>query len=157
MKAFGVYQITPEWSVGGFATIQSGRPRLCLGTNNTSDGVDEDGFGMNPAFPYNVEYGGPGYGAEYYFCGGKPSPRGSLGRLPWEKRLDLNLDYTPSMLKGLAVKLDMFNALNSQRPITQESGYDDGDEAVVSAYYGQYTAYQAPRSVKLTVEFNKRF
>jgi hypothetical protein len=151
LKAFGVYQITPEWSVGGFATIQSGRPRLCLGTNNASD------IGENPAFPSGLEYGGPGYGPEYYFCGGNPSPRGSMGRLPWEKRLDLNLTYAPAMLKGLAVKLDVFNALNSQRPITQESGYDDGDEAVVSPYYGQYTAYQTPRSAKLTVEFNKKF
>jgi len=150
-KALGVYQITQELSLGGFATIQSGRPRLCLGTNNLSDG------GENPDFPYNIEYGGPGYGAEYYHCGGVPSPRGSLGRLPWEKRLDLNLTYAPAMIKGLAVKVDMFNALNSQRPITQESGYDDGDAAVVSAYYGQFTAYQAARSVKLTVEYNKRF
>ena len=151
LKALGVYQFTQELSVGGFATIQSGRPRLCLGTNNASDA------GENPDFPFGLIYGGPGYGPEYYFCGGQPSPRGSLGRLPWEKRLDLNLTYTPAMLKGLAVKVDMFNALNSQRPITQESGYDDGDGEVVSAYYGQYTAYQTARSVKLTVEFNKRF
>jgi len=151
LKALGVYQFTPELSVGGFATIQSGRPRLCLGTNNASDA------GENPDFPFGLVYGGPGYGAEYYFCGGNPSPRGSLGRLPWEKRLDLNLTYAPTMLKGLAIKLDVFNALNSQRPITQESGYDDGDQEVVSAYYGQYTAYQTARSAKLTVEFNKRF
>jgi hypothetical protein len=158
LKAFGVYQITPEWSVGGFATIQSGRPRLCLGTNNLSDGVDEDtGLGMNPAFPYNVAYGGPGYGAEYYYCGGKASPRGSLGRLPWEKRLDMNLTYAPAMLKGLSVKVDVFNVFNAQRPITQDSTYDEGDESVLSAYYNQYTAYQTPRSVKLTVEYNKRF
>lgn len=150
-KALGVYQFTEEWSFGGFATIQSGRPRLCLGTNND---VDADG---SPDNPYAAIYGGPGYGAEYYFCGGQQSPRGSLGRLPWEKRLDLNLSYTPNLLKGLAVKLDMFNALNSQRPITQESQYDEGDQNVIYAQYGQYTNYQQPRSFRLTVEYNKRF
>ncbi|MDN4052945.1 TonB-dependent receptor [Massilia sp. YIM B02763] len=157
LKALGAYQITPELTVGGFATIQSGRPRLCLGTNNLSDGSDDNGNGLDPSFPYNVAYGGPGYSAEYYYCGGKPAPRGSLGRLPWEKRLDLNLVYAPNMLKGLAVKVDVFNVFNSQRPITQDPTYDEGDENVLAATYNQYTAYQAARSIKLTVEYNKRF
>lgn len=153
LKAFGVYQVTPEWSVGGFAMLQSGRPRLCLGTNSV---IDENG---DPANPLSAIYGGPGYGAEYYYCGGKTTPRGSLGRLPWEKRLDLNLTYAPAMpmLKGLAVKLDLFNALNSQRALTQDSGYDEGDEGQIAATYNQFTAYQAPRSFKLTVEYSKRF
>jgi outer membrane receptor protein involved in Fe transport len=84
-------------------------------------------------------------------------PRGSQGRLPWEKRLDLNLTYAPARLKGLALKLDVFNALNSQRPLAQESQYDEGDETVIYKYYNQYTAYQSPRSVKFTVEYNHRF
>lgn len=151
LKALGVYQFAEEWSVGAFALIQSGRPRLCLGTNTE---VDANG---DPNNPLSAIYGGPGYQYEYYYCGGNPSPRGSLGRLPWEKRLDLNLTYAPAMLKGLAVKVDVFNALNSQRAIQQESQYDEGDETVVYKYYGQNTAYQAARSIKLTVEYNKRF
>jgi hypothetical protein len=151
LKAFGVYQVTPELSVGGFALLQSGRPRLCLGTNND---VDENGF---PGDPLAAIYGGPGYGAEYYYCGGKPTPRGSQGRLPWEKRLDLNLTYAPAQLKGLAVKVDVFNALNSQRALTQDSGYDEGDQNQIAATYNQVTAWQQARSIKLTVEYNKRF
>jgi outer membrane receptor protein involved in Fe transport len=69
----------------------------------------------------------------------------------------MNLTYAPAMLKGLSVKVDVFNVFNAQRPITQDSTYDEGDESVLSAYYNQYTAYQTPRSVKLTVEYNKRF
>ncbi len=150
LKAIGVYQVTPEFTVGAFATIQSGRPRLCLGTNDESEAG-------SAAFPYGVEYGGPGYGAEYYFCNGKPSPRGSQGRLPWEKRLDLNFTYAPTFLKGVAAKVDVFNAFNSQRPITQNPTYDEGAQETVNPYYSQFTAYQAPRSIKLTVEYNKRF
>ena len=158
IKALAVYQFTPEWSVGGFATIQSGRPRLCLGTNLTSDSYDENtGLGLNPAFPYNVAYGGPGYGAEYYYCGDHPTPRGSLGRLPWEKRLDANVTFTPNRVKGLAVKMDVFNVFNAQRPITQDPTFDDGDPAAPAANYNQYTNYQAARSIRLTVEYNKRF
>jgi hypothetical protein len=157
-KAFGAYQITDEWTIGGFALVQSGRPRLCLGTNNMSDGVDDEtGLGMNPAFPYNVEYGGPGYSAEYYYCGGKPAPRGSQGRLPWEKRLDATLSYAPNYIKGLVLKVDVFNVFNSQTALTQESTYDDGDQNVIAATYNQYTNYQTPRAVKFTVEYNKRF
>jgi hypothetical protein len=150
LKAIGVYQVTPEFTVGAFATIQSGRPRLCLGTNDDSEAG-------SAAFPYGIEYGGPGYGAEYYFCNGKPAPRGSQGRLPWEKRLDLNFTYAPNFLKGLAAKIDVFNALNSQRPITQNPTYDEGSQETLNPYYSQFTAYQSPRSIKLTVEYNKRF
>jgi hypothetical protein len=150
LKAIGVYQVTPEFTVGAFATIQSGRPRLCLGTNDESEAG-------SAAFPYGEAYGGPGYGAEYYFCGGKPTPRGSLGRLPMEKRLDLNFTYAPAMLKGLAAKIDVFNAFNSQRPITQNPTYDEGAQDVRSSSYGEYTGYQTARSIKLTVEYNKRF
>jgi hypothetical protein len=151
LKALGVYQLTPELSLGGFAMVQSGRPRLCLGTNTE---IDDNG---DPANPLSATYGGPGYQYEYYYCGGKVTPRGSQGRLPWEKRLDLNLTYAPARLKGLALKLDVFNALNSQRPLAQESQYDEGDETVIYKYYNQYTAYQSPRSVKFTVEYNHRF
>jgi len=151
LKAFGVYQLTPEWSIGGFALMQSGRPRLCLGTN---DDVDANG---DPANPLSALYGGPGYGAEYYYCNGKVTPRGSIGRLPWEKRLDANLSYAPSYIKGLVAKVDVFNVFNSQRPLTQESGYDAGDSSLIDARYNQYTAFQTPRSIKLTVEYNHRF
>jgi hypothetical protein len=51
----------------------------------------------------------------------------------------------------------VFNALNSQRPLTQDSGYDEGDQNQIAATYNEYTAYQTPRSFKLTVEYSKRF
>jgi hypothetical protein len=150
LKAIGVYQVTPEFTVGAFATIQSGRPRLCLGTNDESEAG-------SAAFPYGVEYGGPGYGAEYYFCNGKQTPRGSLGRMPMEKRLDLNFTYAPAMLKGLAAKVDVFNAFNSQRALTQNPTIDQGAQETLNPFYNEVTGYQSARSIKLTVEYNKRF
>ena len=151
LKAFGFYQVTPELTVGGNVLIQSGRPRLCYGTNNIVDA------GEDPSWALGYEYGGPGYAYEYYYCGGKNSPRGSQGRLPWEKRLDLSATYAPALVKGLAVKVDVFNALNSQRSLAEESQYDEGDETIISPYYREVRYYQAPRSVRLTVEYNHKF
>jgi hypothetical protein len=51
----------------------------------------------------------------------------------------------------------VFNAFNSQRPITQNPTFDEGAQETVNPYYSQYTAYQTARSIKLTVEYNKRF
>jgi hypothetical protein len=61
------------------------------------------------------------------------------------------------MLKGLSLKVDVFNALNSQTPTTRTSTYDAGDESQVAATYGRLTGYQAPRAVKFTVEYNRKF
>jgi outer membrane receptor protein involved in Fe transport len=152
LKAFGFYQLTPELTLGGNVLIQSGRPLLCLGTNNAKDG------GTDPAFPMAQLYDMyPGYGAEYYYCGGKDMPRGSLGRLPWEKRLDLAMTYAPAYVKGLALKVDVFNALNSQTALNRTSTYDAGDQETIAATYGRLTSYQSPRSVKFTVEYNHKF
>lgn len=151
LKMYGFYQITPEVTVGGFAMLQSGRPKLCLGTNDASDN------GSNPAYPLGQEYFGPGYGAEYYYCGDKPSPRGSIGRMPWEKRLDLNLAYSPQLIKGLTVKVDVFNVFNNQVALSNNPTYDDGDSSVITARYNEVMNYQSPRYAKFTVEYNHKF
>ncbi|GJI95552.1 Oar protein [Duganella caerulea] len=151
LKMYGYYELTPEWTVGAFALIQSGRPVLCLGTNDAADS------GSDPAYPLGQQYFGPGYGAEYYNCGGKPTPRGSLGRMPWEKRLDVNLAYAPKMIQGLTVKVDVFNVFNKQAPITNNATYDDGSSGTISATYREVQNYQVPRYAKFTVEYNHKF
>ncbi|WP_426077248.1 TonB-dependent receptor [Janthinobacterium sp. PSPC3-1] len=145
LKAFGYYEFTNEWSVGGNLLIQSGRPKTCLGTNPVADAGED-----NP-------YGGPGYGAEYYFCGGVPTPRGSLGRMPVEKRLDLNVAYKPAILKGVEFKIDVFNVTNSQTATARQETYDDGSGEGILANYNENRTLQAPRTVKLSVEYNHKF
>ena len=151
LKIYGFYQFTPEWAVGGFALLQSGRPKLCLGTNDAADN------GTDPAYPLGAIYGGPGYGPEYYYCGGKPAPRGSMGRMPWEKRLDMNLTYTPAYLKGLTAKVEVFNVFNKREALSQNSQYDNGDSSLIYSYYGEQTQFQTPRYAKFTVEYNHKF
>ena len=157
LKAFGFYQLTPEFTVGGNLLVQSGRPRMCYGNNNDVDaGEPGAGEAWLPGYQYYA-YGGPGYGSEYYFCNGKVTERGSQGRMPWEKRLDLNLTYTPNLIKGLALKVDVFNALNSQSALAEYSEYSAGDQNIIASDYRQVRYYQTPRSMRFTVEYNHKF
>lgn len=137
IKAFGFYEITPEWTVGGNALLASGRPRSCFGNRfDIPEGIDD-------------------YGSVYFYCG-KEVPRGTLGRLPWDKRLDANVAYRPQLLKGFAVKVDVFNVFNKQTEQTIDETFNL-DGTAVSSTYGRVISYTAPRSIKLTAEYNYRF
>ncbi|TWI65506.1 TonB-dependent receptor-like protein [Pseudoduganella lurida] len=137
IKAYGFYELTPEWTLGGNALIASGRPRSCFGNRfDIPDGVDN-------------------YGSVYFYCG-KETPRGTLGRLPWDKRLDANVVYRPQFAKGLALKVDVFNVFNKQTAQTIDETYNLEGEAI-SATYGRVVSYTAPRAVRLTAEYNYRF
>ena len=136
IKAYGFYEVTPEWIVGANFLMASGRPVNCLGNH------------PDPTFDL-------GYGSSYHYCNGKPSPRGSLGRLPWDINLDLNLVYKPKAIKDLTLKVDVFNFFNKQTVQNIDETYNDGDN--VSATYGRPFSYTAPRSVRLTAEYNHKF
>jgi hypothetical protein len=148
LKAYGFYELTPEFSVGASLLVQSGRPKTCLGTNVAAENGELDPFG---------DQGGPGYGAEYYWCNGKPAPRGTLGRTPWEKQLDLSLMYKPAALKGLSFKMDVFNVANAQKPTARQETYDDGTGAGILGNYGEDRSTQTPRFAKFSVEYNHKF
>jgi hypothetical protein len=45
----------------------------------------------------------------------------------------------------------------SKPTISPNPTFDEGSQEELSASYGQYTNYQTARSIKLTVEYNKRF
>ena len=148
-KAFGFYEVTPEFNIGANLLVQSGRPKVCLGTNVNAENGELD--------PLGKIYGGPGYGAEYFWCGGKPAPRGSLGRLPFEKRLDLSFAYKPVVLKGISFKVDIFNALNAQGILARQETYDDGSGDGISSNYSEGRTFQFPRTMKFSVEYHHKF
>lgn len=138
IKAFGFYELSPEWTIGGNALLASGRPKNC--------------FGWNPNVP-----GGVDYGSVYFYCDGAAAPRGSRGTLPWDTRLDMNLSYRPQMIKGLALKVDVFNVMNKQTVQTMDETYNVDSSLNVSPTYGRTISYTAPRSVRLTAEYNYKF
>ncbi len=142
IKAYGFYQLTPEINIGANFLLSSGRPKNCIGNLPDSYGVD------NPA---------AGYNSSFFFCDGKPAPRGSRGRMPWDNRLDLNFGYSPAYVKGLSLKVDVFNVFNRQIAQNMTEQYNTDSATTVNANYGGVLSYTAPRSVKLTAEYNYRF
>ena len=147
IKAFGVYQLTSEVDVGANVLLAAGRPRSCFGNyGGTSTSIDD------------VDYG-----SSYHYCAtngvSSPSPRGSLGTLPWDKRLDLNVTYKPEMVKGLYVRTDVFNVLNAQvaQAVNETHEVDYDSNKTLSSTYGRVLSYTAPRSVKFTVGYDKKF
>jgi hypothetical protein len=138
IKAFGYYDLTPEVTLGGNFLAASGRPKNC--------------FGWNPNVPPDADYG-----SVFFYCNGAPAPRGTNGKLPWDVRLDLSVAYRPAMLKGLAVKLDVFNVANKQTVQTIDETYNVNSTTDVLPTYGRVISYTAPRSARIGVEYNHRF
>lgn len=148
IKAFGYWEFVPQWTVGGNFLAASGQPITCLG--NYPLALQTPGF--------------PDYGSAYHYCGGPagenpPSPQGSAGRLPWDVRLDMDLVYKPAALKGLALKMDVFNVFNKQTVQQIDQTYNTEGGSISSTYGtpGPFVGYTQGRSVKFTVEYNHRF
>ncbi len=140
LKAYGYYQVAPEWTVGANMLAESGRPKNCFG---------------NYAGPATPDFDTYDYGNVYFYCAGQSSNRGSQGRLPWNYKLDLNLAYKPGFVKGLTLRADVFNVFNTQTAAvvdeTREVSYDPSS---VLPTYGRVISYTAPRAVRLTAEYN---
>jgi hypothetical protein len=152
IKAFGYVEVMPSVTVGGNLLVASGEPITCLGTYPTALADADPGF--------------PDYGAAYHYCFGAsgsglnvPAPPGASGRLPWDVRLDMDVVYKPEQLKGLALKVDVFNVFNKQtvQQITQTYNTGAGDINATWNTPGAFVGYTSPRSVKFTVEYNHKF
>jgi len=142
VKAYGFYQLNKEFAFGGNFLAASGRPRSCIGS------------APNPG-------DSPNYSNQTFYCFGSDRsknvlvPRGTLGRLAWDTRLDLNAVYSPQSLKGLAFKLDVFNVFNRQTIQNVTEAYNSG--TAVSANYESPISATAPRSAKFTVQYDHKF
>jgi outer membrane receptor protein involved in Fe transport len=146
IKAFGFYDVTSEVTVGGNLLLASGRPRSCSGTNPITSAIKGN--------PYN-------YQSASHYCFGATgaqnvlSPRGTVGRLPWEKTLDMNVVYRPHIVEGLALRADIYNVFNSQTVQKVYERYNTSNARY--ALYETPIAFTAPRSMKFTVEYNHKF
>jgi hypothetical protein len=134
IKAYGFVQVVPEVLLGANLALVSGAPRNCIG-----------------ALPDNLKWDHD-YGDAYFYCNGKATPRGTQGRMPWQAQLDLSLAYTPRQVSGLNLKIDVFNVFNR----TQVTRYNETreDAGAISHNYLQVAGRAAPRSVRMTAEYN---
>jgi hypothetical protein len=133
IKAYGWYQMTPEFLIGANLAINSGRPKNCIG--------------VMPGDPIQ-------YGESYFYCDGQVAPRGSRGRTPWTYQVDLSGQWTPSWAnKHLAFTVDVFNLFNSQRVLTRQD-YGETDVGVADPIYNRPISFQAPRSIRLGARYD---
>jgi len=139
LKAYGTYQIAPEWTVSGIYTIASGTPNFCLGF-----------FGPNEADP--TGYATVQNGA-YHWCGGQPTPPGSTGRTPWTHQLNLSVEYRPLWAgKKLAFTAQVHNVFNEQKYTQINSFY--GNTTSPDALYKTPFALEAPRYLQMGVSYD---
>jgi len=147
LKAYGFYQLGDEFAVSATITALSGRPLSPSGAygGDPQIAIEPTAVGTCDAqcfFDNWVDYGGVYY--RYNF--GEPAPRGSGGRLPWTKILDLGFSYSPLAVEGLTVGLDVFNVFNEQQPQNRVEYRDNGGSPYSS--YDKVLSYNAPRTVR---------
>lgn len=153
IKAYGFVRVMPELDVGANLLIASGRPKNCIGNFG----------GTESAFPgASTTFGDVDYGSSYRFCtvNGVTSSaaRGTSGNLPMDQRLDMNLVYKPDMVKGLALRLDVFNLFNKQTIQAIDEVHENAyDPSTTTPTYGRVISYTAPRTVKFTVTYDRKF
>jgi hypothetical protein len=143
IKAYGFYQVTPEFDIGGNLLLASGRPRSCLGKY-----PDATFWNSGAAYRSSAPY--------YHYCNGVLAPRGEAGTLPWDKRIDMSFTYRPQEVKGFAFRLDVFNLFNAQTvEVVQER--TETASGTPRNFAGRVISYTAPRSMKLTASYDMKF
>lgn len=132
-KLFGSYDVTETVSVGAALIVQSGRPINCFGFHPTDSG----------------------YGNSYFYCQGELKPRGTSGRTPWTRTLDLNAQWRPAFADDrLALKVDVFNVFDSQRVTAVNEFGEDSAANWQPNVWQSATGYQTPRSVRFMVQYD---
>jgi hypothetical protein len=136
IRAYGYYQIDPEWLVSANVLIQSGRPKNCIGVYPGD-------------IPSEINYG-----ASYFYCKGQPTPRGSQGRLPWTYRLDLGVQYAPAFAKNnLTFTATVVNVFDKQTVQSINESGETGSGAP-NLSYRQPLSYQTPRYVQFGARYD---
>ncbi|KQQ74677.1 Oar protein [Xanthomonas sp. Leaf131] len=144
LKAFGAYQINPEWMASATLRVISGTPKSCLGYYGGPGAAE-------------VDYDPIGYGSGYHYCNGQPVPSGGAGETPWIKNLDLGITYRPGFADHkLAIALNIFNVLNDRSVNRVDSVYETGAFTVSNTYGIGASAfnYNQPRFMRLTASYD---
>ncbi|WP_165488732.1 MULTISPECIES: TonB-dependent receptor [Dyella] len=136
IRAYGYYQITDEWLASANILIQSGRPKNCIGVYPGD-------------IPSEINYGN-----SYFYCKGQLTARGSQGRLPWQYRLDLGVQYRPAFANhNLAFTMTVVNVFNKQTVLSMNELGETGSGAP-NLSYSQPLSYQTPRYFQFGVRYD---
>jgi len=148
-KIYGTYAITENLTAGFNFNLESGRPQNGFGHSHPNVGELDYGKGYYVATDSGEK---DANGAIIYDYA--KIPRGGMGRLPWQSRLDLNLRYETDMFGGEAMfKLDVFNILNADSYTRVDEDLTEEFAVTNTRSYGRPLAYQTPRYVQLSARF----
>jgi len=130
IKAYGTWQVNPEWNVSGILQMASGAPNSCEGL-------------------YGTEQSAPAYGGNnYHWCGGNPAPYGSAGTTPWTHILSVNTEYRPAFADHkLAFNINIYNLLNEQKPVRLNPSYS-------ANLYKRVESWETPRYVRFGITYD---
>jgi hypothetical protein len=138
LKAYGSYQLTPEWMLSGNVQVMSGSPRSCLGLY----GATQNNPGLN-------------YGSYYHYCAGLPFAPGKTHN-PWSYLLSLGAEYRPEWAhKKLGVNVTVYNVLNKQATLQINPQY--GTSIGADSGYPDYLIpgfSQTPRYVRVGITYD---
>ena len=133
-KLWGSYAFTPAFLMGFNLDVQSPERFSCLG--------------HHPTDPYAASYGNYSH-----FCGGLPAPEGKGLKADWTREFDVSMRYTVPQQFSLGGKLilraDIFNLLDYHDIVTRRITYETSGVDTRSLSYGDPTAYNTPRYVRV--------
>jgi hypothetical protein len=153
IKIYGYKELNTEWGLGANGLAASGRPKNCIGNLSTTPAGASATGPIYPNNPYGTN-DATAYGSAFFYCNNQPSPRGSMGELPWDLRLDLSANYKPSYVKGLQFKATVFNVFNRQVVTAIEERRHARGSTVIQSIYQVPLAMTAPRSFLFMVQYD---
>lgn len=128
IKVFGSYKIKPEWTIGSFILMSSGRK------------INRIGWRADPV---------RGSTSNDYLL----APRGTAGTTKSVINTNLALIYTPKWAKDrLSLTLDVFNVFNG-KSVTEVVETAQNASGGVDPSYGTASAWQRPRYFRLSANF----
>ena len=161
-KLWGAYKPTDRILLGFNGVLASPRQFGCIGTYPYADGraavtSAASWYCSNPAATGLPLVAGqtptltdPGYTAP------KLIGRGRSFQSDWLKQLDLSIQYQVPIegLRGLTLRADAFNVLNTHSGINYNALGDLDNRTASNPNYGKVTTYQAPRYVRFGISMD---
>lgn len=132
-KGNALYKPNDQLTFSVSGLIQSGRPKICFGTDPVTDAQFK-------------------YFNSYMRCGGTVIPRGSLGTTPWVKNFDLGVYYEPCSIPGLSLQAKWFNVLEGDTA-TNLRPYGETRSGNTDISFNTPISYQTPKYVQLTAVY----
>ncbi|MDU0355600.1 TonB-dependent receptor [Paraglaciecola aquimarina] len=145
-KMFGTWEPVENLTVGWNTTLTSGRPLSLFGQGYPSDDPNLNG-GWGDLF-YLADTDDKGVLTGTY----TKHSRGTAGRTPWTFNVDTSVAYAFEVSDiDMRASFNVFNLFNNQEPVALNEHYE-ASEGVVNQWHGAAYSFQAPRSVRISLE-----